>query len=704
MRKFTQLVLACLCLYFTTSAQSTSTFIHIDQFGYLPDATKVAVLSNPIEGYNSNLSYSPSAQLEVRNADTDAIVFTAAPITWNNGAIHSQSGDQGWWFDFSDLHTPGSYYIFDPQQDERSATFEINEKIYEEVLKAASRMFFYNRCGMAKTAPFAESNWTDGPSFSQDAQARYYFDQNNTALQKDMSGGWFDAGDYNKYVTFANSAIHDLLWAYRENPDAFADDWNIPESGNDIPDILDEVKWELDWLFKMNNPDGSTHIKMGSISYDDNANTPPSTNTDTRYYGPTCTSASLAVAGMFAHAALVYQEVPGMEDFASQLRSRAISAWDYVIPKILAGEFDENCDNGEILSGDADWYSNEQIEQSVVAAVHLYELTGEASYNEYFINHYDATEPVAGGFWGPYKLPLIDALLWYTTLPGANNMASTLIKNSFAFDAFNNWNGYFGFTNEDLYRAQIPDWSYHWGSNKTKADYGNLNLLLSKHNMDTEQSLDYQLKASELLHYFHGVNPLGLVYLTNMYSLGAERSVNEIYHAWFADETQWDNAQSSTAGPPPGFLSGGANPAFTVAALSPPAGQPAQKSYLDFNDNWPYNSWEISEPAIYYQAAYIRLLSKYVTEENTPTNTNEVEMADLVQIFPNPTKDQLQVQTNFDEYSWQLLDISGKIISSKTSKKPRSTITMKHLPAGTYFLRITDKYYGTTLTEKVVKQ
>ena len=99
-------------------------------------------------------------------------------------------------------------------------------------------------------------------------------------------------------------------WAYREFPEAFTDEWNIPESGNGIADILDELKWETDWLMKMDNPDGSVIIKMGNVSYSDNTLIPPSLNTDPRYYGETCTSSSIAFAGMIAHAAIVYQDVP----------------------------------------------------------------------------------------------------------------------------------------------------------------------------------------------------------------------------------------------------------------------------------------------------------------------------------------------------------------------------------------------------------
>ena len=122
------------------------------------------------------------------------------------------------------------------------------------------------------------------------------------------------------------------------------------------------------------------------------------------------------------------------------------------------------------------------------------------------------------------------------------------------------------------------------------------------------------------MHYLHGANPLGLVYLSNMGALGAERSVNEVYHSWFAAGTA-----------PPGFLTGGPNPfyqwdaccpsgcgdtrrqpALRDGAAAPPAGQPPLKAYADFNDDWPLNSWQISENSNGYQAAYVRLLAYFV--------------------------------------------------------------------------------------------
>ncbi|MEM9918832.1 MAG: glycoside hydrolase family 9 protein [Bacteroidota bacterium] len=614
---FLWFTLAVLSMLPTTAifSQTVSPYIHVDQFGYWPSATKVAVLSDPQQGYNASDSYTPSAQLQLRDALSDNVVFSAAPVSWGGGATHTQSGDRGYWFDFSSVTIPGSYYVYDPGNNERSAVFEIDGAVYDIPMQAAFKMFYYNRCGMAKTTPYAESNWTDGNSFLQDANCRYIEAPNDASLEKDLSGGWFDAGDYNKYVTFTVTVIHNLLWAYQENASIFGDNWNIPESGNGIPDILDEVKWELDWLMKMNNPDGSTHIKMGSRNYSENVSTPPSANTDQRYYGPTCSAASIAVAGMFAHAAQVFGQFSAFSAYANELETRAIASWNYVVPLLNSGSLDLVCDDGSIVAGDADWTTEKQQTEAVVAAIHLYELTGGSTYNSYIVNNASTTEPLSTGFWGVSNIPLVDALMLYTTLPGGDNTLQNNIRSSFTTAVNNNWNGFFGFSNADLYRAFMPDWSYHWGSTQPKSEYGILNQIVAKYNISPANNISYDLKAMEQVHSFFGVNPMGMVFLSNMYGKGGDRCVNEIYHTWFADGSDWDNALTSRFGPAPGFMTGGPNANFTQS-ITPPSNQPLQKSYLEFNDN--RNSWEITEPAIYYQAAFVRLLAHFIDPNSIP--------------------------------------------------------------------------------------
>lgn len=683
--------------------QETSRFIHVDQFGYLLNAEKVAVISDPQVGFNEALSYTPPATLEVRNTSTGQVVFTGSPVIWNNGITHNYSGDKGWWFDFSSLVQPGSYYVLDPVSQERSAPFRIADDVYTEVMKAAGRMFFYNRCNQEKKPPFADPKWTDNEAFLQDARCRNVKQPSDATLEKDMRGGWFDAGDYNKYVTFTYSTLHNLLSAYEENPGAFTDSWNIPESGNGIPDILDETIWELDWLIRMVNPDGTVHLKMGSRSYSDNEHYPPSINTDTRYYAPTCTSASIAVSSIFAHAALVFKAFSGLSAYADNLSALAVKTWNFVYPFLESGNLDENCDDGAVTSGDADWDKKTQKSNALTSAVYLLELTNTATYNQYITNHLRDADCVSNNNWDNYSLNLEDALLRYTRLPQAIVANVSSIRGSATTALSNNYNYYFGFTTRDLYRTYVPAWCYHWGSNIPISTMAILNRVIAAYRLQPADSANYLRKAAEQLHFFHGVNPLGLVFLTNMYAYGGDRCTNEIYHTWFAHGSDWDNALTSRYGPPPGYMPGGPNVNYAVnTSLRPPYGQPAQKSYLDFNTGWPDNSWEITEPAIYYQAAYIRFLAAYCVKSGSSGIGLTEKINPDIRLYPNPSHGTVTLSGLSGESRIEIFTPTGQQVFAILTNNPDILIDVSGLPAGIYSLKLTTFGKLSTLYNLVI--
>lgn len=268
----------------------------------------------------------------------------------------------------------------------------------------------------------------------------------------------------------------------------------------------------------------------------------------------------------------------------------------------------------------------------------------------------------------------------------------------------NNWNGYFGFNDADLYRAFMPDWSYHWGSNRPKAHYGNLNNLLIKYNINPSQQPNYVKYRNEVAHYFHGVNPLGIVYMSNMNDYGAEKSCNEIYHTWFANGTDWDNALTSLYGPAPGFVSGGPNHQYNIVVNTPPSGQPDQKCYLDFNTSWPENSWEITEPAIYYQAAYIRLLANFVDTMSLSNTENINVSSSLIEVFPNPTSHFFTIKGQLSDYYIDLLNVSGQVVQSIDTVALEVVVNMSNLPSGLFFIRLRHKTSNKLSLQKIIKE
>lgn len=588
--------------------------ITVDQFGYRPSATKTAVIRSPSVGYDSNKPYTPGATYRVINSADGSTVFQGTPTRWNNGTVSGDSGDFGWWFDFSSVTAPGSYYVLDVDRGLRSPTFRIDTQVYRNALKAATRMFFYQRSGFAKQTPYAEACWTDGAAFvgpNQDGQAHDVTDPTNAAKVRDLSGGWFDAGDINKYVTFAVTPVHQLLSAYEETPAAFTDDFNIPESGNGIPDVVDEVKWEIDWLKKMQNADGSALLKVGQTTYDQT--NPPSADTHPHFYVPACTSATAAVAGMFAHAAWVYQKFPALQTEAADLKTRAINAYaNYV----AAPTKQTSCDDGTVKSGDADLSVFDQENLLTVSAVYLYALTGDTKYQDRVKATYRNLRPYNDIGWSRYVPEQGVALLFYTTLANADATLKGTILNDKLTDVRNGNQIYGVNPNDDVYRAFLHSPQYHWGSNQVRANYGNTNRDVASYHVAVTDTTPYQARAEDTLHWFHGVNPFGMVYLTNMNRLGTTHSVNTIYHTWFRDgDAKWDDVRTSSCGPAPGYLPGGPNKNAATDGpvptyLTPPTGQPPQKSFLEWN-NPAEAAWAVTEPGIYYQSAYVKLVAGF---------------------------------------------------------------------------------------------
>jgi endoglucanase len=593
--------------------------ILVDQFGYRPNDPKVAVIRDPRQGFDANDRFSPEDAYEVRRAEDSTVAFTGQPVPWKGGEVESSSGDRGWWLDFSKVSAPGTYFIFDPSNKRRSPTFSIDQRVYADVLKAAVRMYFYQRSGMAKSPPYADSCWRDAPAYTgpnQDTQAHDITDPNNRAKVKDLSGGWFDAGDTNKYVTNAIRPVHQLLTAYQENPAVFTDDFNIPESGNGIPDLLDEVRWETGWLKKMQYPDGSAALKVGSTVYVKAS--PPSSDAEARFYVPSCSSSTIAVAGMFAHAAYVYRGIPALAGEANDLQLRAVKAWDnyqHVEPK------QTQCDSGLVKVGGADLKAENQGQQAVVAAIYLLATEGGPAYADYIKAHYKELRPYRDLGWARYDPEQGEALLFYTTLPAADARLAQSILADLKADAHAG-NGVYGLSQDDLYRNLLHPGQYHWGSNEVRANYGNTNMEAALHGADDRDAASYRGRGLDTLHYFHGVNPFAKVYLSNMYRYGATSSVNEIFHAWFRADcnrlmctsTRWSNAIDSECGPAPGYLPGGpvSDPAAgeVPATLAPPSGQPAQKGYRESSSD-EHKSWVFNEPSIVYQAAYVQLLARF---------------------------------------------------------------------------------------------
>jgi hypothetical protein len=683
-------------------AQTVSEFIVVDQFGYLPNQNKVAILRNPQTGFDSNLSYSPSATLQVIDVSTGQSVFAGAPIAWNGGATDASSGDQVWWFDFSSVAAEGDYYILDNAQQLKSDNFSVSNTVYNEVIYHAFRTYFYQRSGFAKEVPYAEAAWADGASHLSDTISRKWDTPNDASSEKDVSGGWYDAGDYNKYTTWTSNYIFELIQAYQQNPTIWTDDFDIPESNNGIPDIIDEIKWGTDHLLRLQMNDGSM------ISVVDAANGyPPSTAIGASLYGNVNTSSTLAAAGAFALAAKFFED-EGETAYAGQLAAAALNAWNWAVanPNVLWYNNDANYGTQGIAAGQQEVNDYKRLGYKMRAASRLLDLgVGNANdYIQFIEGNYGQINLMSWNYAFPFQQREQEILLFISEQPEISLNVRTEIKTDYddsMEDDADNWPSVSNAT--DPYRSHLKD--YVWGSNGTKAKKALMFLNLLHYNVGSRTEEEIKDVAAEYLHYLHGQNPINKVYLSNMNSVGAYNSVNEFYHSWFYDGSDWDNAQTSLYGPASGFLVGGANPSYAVDGCCPNncgsannnskcssidltrvTNQPNQKSYMDFNNNWPLNSWSITENSLGYQTPYLRLLSHFI-EAPLSVATEEIEaVKTAINLVPNPASTQVTIVGVPVQTSWEMFNASGQVIASGQN----NSINLNSVESGAYFVRVFD--------------
>ena len=228
---FSFLAILLLSLHGQLFAQKS--WIRINQLGYLPNSVKVAVL---VSKEQLNVT-----EFELCEALTDRVVWKAKTMHSFGAYAAFQSGFR---LNFSTFKQSGAYYV--RAAGVRSPAFRIAADVYQGTADFVLRYMRQQRSGYN---PFLKDS-----CHRQDGYAIYQPDSTQNGKFMDASGGWHDASDYLQYVATSANATYQLLFAYQQNPTSFGDTHDAaghPKS-NGIPDILDEAKWGLDWLAKMN--------------------------------------------------------------------------------------------------------------------------------------------------------------------------------------------------------------------------------------------------------------------------------------------------------------------------------------------------------------------------------------------------------------------------------------------------------------------
>ena len=522
MKKLISILLSFSLLSLVLNAQPPQ--IAVNQLGFYPDATKQAIVA----GMSAATQFSIVSQ-------TGETVFTGqlgAVRQSKNSSIQTRIAD------FSDFTMRGRFKIVAGGLE--SPVFTISENIHYDAARAVLKGFYYQRVSMPLEERYA-GRWAR-PAGHPDVHVLVHpsaaTEQRPAGTVISSPGGWYDAGDYNKYIVNSGITMATLLSAYEDFPAYFGKlSVNIPESGNGAPDILNEILYNLRWMLTMQDPyDGGVYNKLTNANFD--GRVMPGVTKEPRYVVQKGTAAALNFAAVMAQAARIYKEYSDVfPKLADSCLIAAQKAWLWALqnpdmpynqnemnlnyePPITTGGYGDRRFNDEWF-----WAANE-----------LFATTSENQY----------VDVIKTNFPEQYSIPTWNnsyMLGVYTLLrtgnddmtpPNAKNrlleMADDFVK-SIEENAF------------AVVMGQSPR-DFIWGSNSVAANQGIFLIYAYK----LTQNSKYLNAALSNVNYLLGQNATGYCFVTGF---GAKRVMHPHHRPSEAD---------GIVEPVPGLLAGGPNP------------------------------------------------------------------------------------------------------------------------------------------------
>jgi len=456
--------------------------------------------------------------------------------------------------DFSSFKKEGIYHIETENPNNKSYSFKISNEVYNDALFASFKMFYLQRCGMELDQ---ESAGVFSHAACHTEKARIH----GTYDYIDVTGGWHDAGDYGRYVVPGAKAVIDLFLAYESNQKVF-DDNNI--------DVLDEVKYELDWMLKMQRSDGGVYHKVTCAKFP--GFIMPEEETEKLYVSPVSTCATGDFASVMAMASWIYKEKD--VSFSVKCLEASKKAWEFLNnSKRLSFTNPTNVETGVYPDG------NDKDER-YLAACALYKATGKDIYHDYIKNNLSSkfSDGLGWADMGAYGNAL------YLSLE--KDKRDTEVYNQIKEDLLNQADLIIASSLKDGYQISLD--KYEWGSNMSICNNAMLLLMAN----DIKANKKYLKYAQSHLDYLLGANSLGYCFLTGY---GSMQVKNPHHRPSIAKNEAM-----------PGMLSGGPDELLEdgYAKIALANTSPAKC----FVDN--AQSYSTNEITIYWNSPFVYLLSR----------------------------------------------------------------------------------------------
>ena len=524
--------------------------VFVNQIGYLKNHGKQAFVSG-IEESEGNKTFS------IINSDGNSV------YTGKIGASVSDNvaGIAACTIDFSDFNETGEYEI--QVENTKSCKFSIGTDIFNDIYTSTLRYFYLSRCG----DEIQDENFGH-PACHTDVAEIY-----GTTETKKVIGGWHDAGDYGRYVVAASKAVMDLLLAYEKS-----------QGKIENFDILDEVRFELEWMMQLQREDGAVYHKISCYHFCGFVF--PQFETEKQVLAPVSTAATADFAGCLAFASSFYENQD--KAFADKLMAAALKAQSYL---------DSNEDNfysnpKEITTGG---YGDMNVsDERYFALCSIYVKTKDEALLKRAIEirlkaiREEVIDPKA-----PWRRTWFESYSWGNVSAYGTEI---LLRNKELLPAelYEELKGAI-ITRAEKIVSVINAASYKtshervfWGSNGMVCDEAHILLLA----YDLTGKKDYFDGAARQLDYVLGCNPINICYVTG----SGTNSVKNPHH----------RPSGALKIVMPGMLSGGPSAGLQdEVARNNLTGQPPLKCFIDH-----VGSYSTNEVAIYWNSPLVYVIAK----------------------------------------------------------------------------------------------
>jgi len=497
------------------SKHSTPT-IKLNQLGYQPDAQKLAIVNG-----------SASGTFTIQRTTDQQIVYSG---DLSNHAIWPFSKESVQKADFSTLRTPGEYQIIITGVA-NSHPFVIADNLYKDVHDAALKSYYFNRASTALEKQYAGefARAAGHPDTDVIVHKSAATKQRPEGTRLSSPKGWYDAGDYGKYVVNSGISTYTLLAAYLDFSDFYqSNQLNIPESSDQVPDIINEIMWNLEWLSTMQDLDGGVYHKLTSANFHALDKMPQEADSKRYVIGKSVTATLNFVAVMSTASRVISDFDTHFPGLSEKYEKQALKAWAW------AKEHPQELYKQPSGINTGAYKDNSASDEFSWAAAELFLLTGEQKYMQDFIDN--KPDPTLNPNWSN-----VDALGFISLVRDGEKLLSDQQYDSIKEQLIEAAETYYRLYMNSAYAVAADRSDFVWGSNSSLLNRG---IMLMQAYRYTQQDR-YKNAAIASLDYVFGRNATGYSFVTGY----GDFSSQHIHHR--------PSVADSIGKPIPGFIVGG---------------------------------------------------------------------------------------------------------------------------------------------------